>query len=91
MTTQYLLWALASMVAALSLVFAFIGLKRRIERGRPAKFRIGISLVDVVEGLTGKELSPRAQTTMLVVGVSIGLILAAGGVAILLVRQGGAP
>ena len=91
MTAQYLLWALASVVAVLSLVFAFVGLKRRIERGRPARFHIGLSLVDMVEGFTGKELSPKAQTAMLVVGVSIGLILAAGGIAILLVRQGGAP
>ena len=91
MTAQYLLWALASVVAALSLVFAFVGLKRRIERGRPARFHIGLSLVDVVEGLTGKELSPRTQATMLVIGVSIALILAAVGVAFLLMRQGGAP
>jgi hypothetical protein len=90
MTAQYLLWALASLVAALSLVFAFVGLKRRIERARPAKFRIGISLVDVIEGLTGKELSARAHTTMLVIGASIGLMLAVGGIAVLLMRQGGA-
>ena len=90
MADRYLLWGLVGVVAVLSIVFALAGIRRRIERGRPARFHFGFGagLVDVIEGLTGKELSPRAQAVAFAVRIAIGVLALLIGLSILLFRNG---
>ncbi len=90
MIASYLIWVLASVVAVASLVFAFIGVRRRIERGRPARFSLGIGLTDVIESLTGKELSTKTQATIFIVALATGLLVLAVGIGLMLMRQGAA-
>ena len=82
-TRDYLIWAGVGVVAVVSLTMFVFGLKRRLERGRPARFTIGLGLVDVIEGITGKELSPQSQVRVFIFGLalSIALAMAAIGVA----------
>jgi hypothetical protein len=89
MADRYLVWGLVSVIVVLSVVFAFAGIRRRLERGRPARFHFGFGagLVDVIEGLTGKELSPRAQATVFGVTVAIGVLALLLGLSILLLRR----
>jgi hypothetical protein len=90
MTERYLVWTLVGIVIVLSVVFAVAGIRRRIERGRPARFHFGFGagLTDVIEGLTGRELSPRGQAIVFAVGVGIGVLALAIGLSILLLRGG---
>jgi hypothetical protein len=90
MIANYLIWGFAGVFLVLALVFTIVGLRRRLERGHPARFSIGISLVDVIEGLSGKELSPKTQGAILFWGVSIGLLFAIAAIAFVLTSQGGA-
>jgi hypothetical protein len=89
MAGRYLLWGLVGVIVVLSLVFAVAGIRRRMERGRPARFHLGFGagLVDVIEGLTGKELSPRAQAVVFGISIAIGLLALAVGLAVLLLRR----
>ena len=90
MADRYLVWGLISIVVVLSIVFAFAGIRRRLERGRPARFHFGFGagLVDVIEGLTGKELSPRAQAVVVAVSIAIGVLALLVGLSVLLLRRG---
>jgi hypothetical protein len=90
MADRYLLWGLVGVIFVLSLVFAVAGLRRRLERGRPARFHFGFGagLVDVIEGLTGKELSPRAQAIVFAVSIAIGVLALIVGLSVLLLRRG---
>ena len=89
MADRYLVWGLVSVVVVLSIIFAFAGIRRRLERGRPARFHFGFGagLVDVIEGLTGKELSPRAQAVVVAVSIAIGVLALLVGLSILLLRR----
>ena len=89
MTDRYLLWGHVGVIIVLSTVFAVAGIRRRIERGRPARFRVsfGIGLVDVIEGLTGKELSPRAQAIVFGITIAIGVLALAVGLAVMLLGR----
>ena len=81
METQYvLIWAGVGTVAALSLTLFVFALKRRLERGRPARFSIGLGLVDVIEGLTGKELSPQSQMRIFLFSLALGVSAAAAAI-----------
>ncbi len=90
MADRYLLWGLVGVIAILSIVFALAGIRRRIERGRPARFHFGFGagLVDVIEGLTGKEMSPRAQAVVVAVSIAIGVLALLVGLSIMLFRNG---
>lgn len=90
MADRYLVWTLVGIVLVLSLAFAVAGIQRRIERGRPARFHFsfGAGLTDVIEGLTGRELSARAQAIVFSVSVGIGVLALAIGLSILLLRGG---
>ncbi len=85
---RYLTWGLAGVLAVLAIVFFIVALRRRIERGRPARFHIGLGLVDIIEGFTGKELSRRTQGVIFAVAIGIGVLAFLVGLAILLVRRG---
>ena len=90
MADRYLLWGLVGVIVVLSLVFAVAGIRRRMERGRPARFQFGFGVgpVDVIEGLTGKELSPRAQAIVFAVSIAIGVLALIVGLSVLLLRRG---
>ena len=90
MAERYLLWGLVGLIIVLSTVFAVAGLRRRMERGKPARYHFGFGagLVDVIEGLTGKELSPRAQAVVFAITVAIGVLALAVGLAVMLLRRG---
>lgn len=90
MADRYLVWGIVSVIVVLSIVFAAAGIRRRLERARPARFHIGFGagLVDVIEGLSGKELSPRAQAIVLAVSIAIGVLALAVGLTILFLRRG---
>jgi hypothetical protein len=83
-TGDYLTWAGVGSVAALSLTMFVLALKRRLERGQPARFSIGLGLVDVIEGLTGKELSPRSQMRIFLFSIALGVSLAAAGIGVII-------
>ena len=89
MADRYLVWGLVSVIVVLSVVFAVAGIRRRLERGRPARFHLGFGagLVDVIEGLTGKELSPRSQAIVLAVSIAIGVLALLLGLSILLLGK----
>lgn len=89
MADRYLVWGLVSIIVVLSIVFAFAGIRRRLERGRPARFHLGVGagLVDVIEGLTGKELSPRAQAIVFALSIAIGALAIVVGLSVLLLRR----
>ena len=90
MADRYLLWGSVGVIFVLSIVFAVAGLRRRIERGRPARFHFGFGagLVDVIEGLTGRELSPRAQAVVFAITVAIGALALLVGLSVLLLGKG---
>jgi hypothetical protein len=90
MADRYLQWGLVGIVGVLAIVFAAAGIRRRLERGRPARFHIGFGagLVDVIEGLSGRELSPRAQAIVFAARLAIGVLALAVGLTILLLRRG---
>jgi hypothetical protein len=52
MADRYLVWGLVSVVVVLSIVFAFAGFRRRIERGRPARFHFGFGVLALLVGLS---------------------------------------
>jgi hypothetical protein len=72
---MYLLWALAGMAAVLILMLAAVALRRRLKRGHPARFSIGLSLIDVIEGLSGRELSSRTQATIVGGSLVVALLI----------------
>ena len=90
MADRYLLWGILGIIVVLSLVFAVAGIRRRMARGRPARFQFGFGVgpVDVIEGLTGKELSPRVQAIVFAVSITIGLLALVVGLSVLLLRRG---
>jgi hypothetical protein len=89
MADRYLQWGLVGAIAVIAIVFAVVGLRRRIARGRPARFHFGFGagLVDVIEGLSGRELSPRAQGFVFGVSIAIGIAALAVGIAVLLMGR----
>jgi hypothetical protein len=89
MADRYLLWGFVGVIVVLSLVFAVAGIRRRMERGRPARFQFGFGVgpVDVIEGLTGKELSPRAQAIVFAVSIAIGALALIVGLSLLMLRR----
>ncbi|HEX5008187.1 MAG TPA: hypothetical protein VFV70_13810 [Hyphomonadaceae bacterium] len=89
MAERYRHWGLVGVILVLSTVFAVAGIRRRVERGRPARFHFGFGagFIDVIEGLTGKELSPRAQAIVFAITGAIGVLALAAGLA-LLARRG---
>jgi len=88
MESRYLVYGLASLLLVVAIVFMVVGVRRRIERGRPARFHFGIGLVDVIEGLTGKELSQKTQGRIFGAAVGLGLLALIIGLTLLLVRRG---
>ena len=82
-TRDYLIWAGVGAVTVLSLTLFVFALKRRLERGRPARFSIGLGLADVIEGVTGKELSPRAQMRVFLFSVGLSVAAAAAAIGVL--------
>ncbi len=86
MTERYVVWALAGIAAVLAIVFAAAGIRRRIQRGRPAEFRIGfgMSAIDVIEGLSGRELTPKAQAIVYFTGLGLALLAVVVGLMVLL-------
>jgi hypothetical protein len=86
---RYLTWGLAGGLLVLAIVFFIVGLRRRLERGRPARFHFGLGLVDIIEGFTGRELSQRTQGMIFAVAVGIGVLAFLVGLALLLLRRGG--
>jgi hypothetical protein len=89
MAERYLLVGLISVIVVLSIVFAVAGIRRRIERGRPARFHFGFgaSLVDVIEGLSGRELSARAQAVVFAISIAIGVLALLIGLSVLLLGR----
>jgi len=77
MASQYLVWGLAGIAVVLILALAAIAVRRRLERGRPARFSVGLSVIDIVEGVSGTELSPKAQAMVVAVSVALGLMAVA--------------
>jgi uncharacterized membrane protein len=89
MTERYVVWALAGIAAVLAVVFALAGIRRRIQRGRAAEFHIGfgMSAIDVVEGLSGRELTPKVQAIVYFTGLGLALLAVVVGLMVFLLSQ----
>jgi hypothetical protein len=87
---EYLLWGLAGLGVVLILALAAVAVRRRLERGRPARFSIGLRPVDIIEGLTGRELSRRTQAAILAGSIASALMLVVVGL-YLLTQQAPSP
>ncbi len=85
---RYLTWGLAGGLLVVAVVVLVVALRRRIKRGRPARFHIGLGLVDVIEGLTGRELSRRSQGIIFGVVFGIGLFAFLVGLTLFLAQRG---
>jgi hypothetical protein len=88
-TSDYLTWTGVGVVAVFSLVMFVFALKRRLERGRPARFSIGLGMVDVIEGITGKELSARAQMRIFLLSLAVGVAAAAAAIGVIIYLRAG--
>lgn len=72
-------------------VIVVVGVQRRLERGRRAKFGpgfgLGVGLVDVIEGLTGKTMSPEAEARTKWIEIGLGVLALTIGLGVLLARR----
>jgi hypothetical protein len=82
-----IVWGLVAFVVVSMPVFIVPAFQRRIARGRPAPWTIGVGLVDLIEGLTGKEMSPAAQAKLRIVMFVLAVLALAGGLGLVLLRN----
>lgn len=67
-------WPLTGVIIVTAPALLLVGLRRRRERGRPAGFKTGVGLVDVIEGIAGQPLSTAMQVTITTAAVALTLM-----------------